>query len=108
GGDAGVLTHERIGAIGADHELAADAAAVAQFDRCRVCADAQPFAARRREHLGVLSTPQRILQDRILDGPCKLGHPGAVSIELDTRSSSVAEDTHGMDGREPDALWSAQ
>src|SRR5438552_1231994 len=48
GGDAGVLAHERIGAIGADHEPAADAAAVAQLDRCGVCVDAQPRAARAR------------------------------------------------------------
>ena len=101
GGDAGVLAHERIGAIGADHEPAADAAAVAQFDRCRVRVDAQPFAARRRDHFGVQSAPQRILQDRILERPRELGHAGAVSIELDARRSVVAEDTHGVDGREP-------
>jgi len=75
GGDAGVLAHERVGAIGAGHELARmlrlslnliTAASASMLSRSQLAGAI---------HFGVHSAPQRILQDRILGVHASSGTP---------------------------------
>ena len=98
--DAGGAAHEGICAVGPDEQSRGDSSAILQLQENRFIVEPRFLDLRRREDRDIEPGPQRVLQRAVLDDPRELRHARAVGVELEPRRAVVAEDAHGVHGRD--------
>jgi len=99
--DAGRSAHEGVRAVGADDERRLQRASIGEEKGGAFVVDPKPLALPADHFDSGKAAPQRLLQRQVLDDPRQLRNAAVERVETQLRACVVAENRHGMNGRQP-------